>query len=233
MLTRQGKSLNMTAPDLYAALDLPRDASADEAHAAYRRAAKSAHPDAGGTPDAWALVSLAHDVLTDEGRRARYDETGVVDDPTDNRVAQALQVLNGCLDDLLTAHQGQSTVLATDVVAGLRTKLDERNHKLHTQIAQFDRAIEVNRWFLGRFRRADEAPNMLEGLIGGRIAEFERRKSLAEQSLAIIGDAKALLEGYVFRSDVRPQAPTVSEAGLMHMLNQMATNYFVRTPGGW
>lgn len=212
--------------DLYAALDLPRDATADDAHAAYRRAAKSAHPDAGGTPEEWALVSLAHDVLTNEARRARYDETGAVDEPADNRTAQALQMLNGCLDDLLTAHQGQRTILETDVVVGLRAKLDERAHKQHTQIVQFDRAIEVNRWFLGRFRRADEAPNMLEGLVGGRIAEFERRKSLAEQTLAIIEDAKKLLEGYVFRADpaAHSQAQmsnaTVVPSGLMAAMQQ-------------
>ncbi|MDA8087224.1 MAG: DnaJ domain-containing protein [Nitrospiraceae bacterium] len=42
----------MTTPDLYAALDIPRDADAAAVHAAYRRTAKTAHPDAGGSADA-------------------------------------------------------------------------------------------------------------------------------------------------------------------------------------
>ena len=87
--------------DLYAALDLSRDASQQEVRAAYRRASKRAHPDKGGTPKQWALVSLAKDVLGDERRRQKYDSTGRVDDESNgalesrpmNLVMEAIQVV--------------------------------------------------------------------------------------------------------------------------------------------
>ncbi len=57
---------------LYDLLGVPTDADAPTIHAAYRRAAKTTHPDQGGDRAAWDRLRLAHDVLTDEERRAAY-----------------------------------------------------------------------------------------------------------------------------------------------------------------
>ena len=62
--------------ELYDALGLNRDSPISEVRKAHRRAAKQAHPDAGGSPERFALVRLAADVLGDEKRRRQYDETG-------------------------------------------------------------------------------------------------------------------------------------------------------------
>jgi curved DNA-binding protein CbpA len=49
--------------DYHAILGLRRDAGADEIRAAYRTAAKRAHPDQGGSSEAFQLVRTAADVL--------------------------------------------------------------------------------------------------------------------------------------------------------------------------
>lgn len=66
--------------DLYQALGVNRGAPPEVIRRAYRRAAKTAHPDAGDVPEQWALVTLAHDTLTDKRKRKNYDETGSTDD---------------------------------------------------------------------------------------------------------------------------------------------------------
>ena len=60
-------------PDLYAVLGVPRTATTEELTAAYRRRARTTHPDAGGDALAFRAVSKAYDVLKDPGLRAGYD----------------------------------------------------------------------------------------------------------------------------------------------------------------
>lgn len=62
--------------DLYELLDVEPRASSDEITRAYRRQARSLHPDTsadGGTGDRFAALVAAYDVLRDPDRRAAYD----------------------------------------------------------------------------------------------------------------------------------------------------------------
>lgn len=68
--------------DHYETLGVARDATQDEIRAAYRRAAKDAHPDReGGSTEHMQAVNAAYDVLGDEARRKAYDEGGEADGP--------------------------------------------------------------------------------------------------------------------------------------------------------
>jgi DnaJ-class molecular chaperone len=74
---RGGEPTNQ--PDLYARLGVERTASRDQITAAYRRRVRELHPDAhqdsDGDAAALILVIEAYEVLSDAGRRRRYDET--------------------------------------------------------------------------------------------------------------------------------------------------------------
>jgi curved DNA-binding protein CbpA len=58
---------------LYDQLGVPPTASAEQIRSAYRRAARRAHPDAGGSPLAFDRLTAAYRVLADPGRRHSYD----------------------------------------------------------------------------------------------------------------------------------------------------------------
>src|SRR3954467_7738346 len=65
--------------DFYAALGVPRDADQDEIQRAYRRLARTYHPDVNkdpGAEDRFKEVSEAYDVLSDPEQRRRYDAFG-------------------------------------------------------------------------------------------------------------------------------------------------------------
>ena len=81
---------------LYDVLGVDAGASADEIKAAYWRRAKNAHPDTGGSAQEFGDVKLAHAVLSDPERRARYDRTGEVENQSltiSNRMRSGLLVL--------------------------------------------------------------------------------------------------------------------------------------------
>jgi len=62
--------------DPYETLGVDRGATESDVRGAYRRAAKKAHPDAGGTSDAFEALSQSLALLTDKKRREHYDRTG-------------------------------------------------------------------------------------------------------------------------------------------------------------
>jgi molecular chaperone DnaJ len=74
----------MSVSDPYAVLGVARDASADEIKSAYRRLARQFHPDVNpNNPEAeekFKEASQAYAVLSDADKRARYDQTGQVED---------------------------------------------------------------------------------------------------------------------------------------------------------
>ncbi|MHA7153678.1 J domain-containing protein [Arthrobacter sp. TMN-50] len=58
----------------YAVLGLSPDATAKQVKDAYRRAARSTHPDAGGNAELFHNVAVAYETLADPDRRRRYDQ---------------------------------------------------------------------------------------------------------------------------------------------------------------
>ncbi len=65
--------------DFYEVLGVDRDASEDEINRAFRRKAAQYHPDVSDEPDAeekFKRIQKAKDVLTDEEKRAAYDQMG-------------------------------------------------------------------------------------------------------------------------------------------------------------
>lgn len=69
-----------STPDYYQTLGVPRTASADEIKKAFRKLARTHHPDAGGDEAKFKEINEAYEVLSDEKKRDLYDQYGTANE---------------------------------------------------------------------------------------------------------------------------------------------------------
>ncbi len=65
-----------TTPDYYKILGVPRDADANTIKKAFRKLARTHHPDAGGDEAKFKEINEAYEVLSDDKKRQMYDQYG-------------------------------------------------------------------------------------------------------------------------------------------------------------
>ena len=70
-------------PSLYDRLGVSRGADSNEIKKAYRKMALVHHPDKGGNPEEFKHIQHAYDILSDDRRKAIYDQTGQEDSSSD------------------------------------------------------------------------------------------------------------------------------------------------------
>lgn len=112
--------MSTEAVDLYAVLGIAPDATAEEVHAAYRRAARRAHPDTGeGSAEEMAQVNRAWASLRDSASRAAYDRARQQPAPPDLAVDPAAGPVAGGGEGPGTMEDGPSRRVLGLLVLGL------------------------------------------------------------------------------------------------------------------
>ena len=93
-----------STPDYYKTLGVPRTASADDIKKAFRKLARTHHPDAGGDEAKFKEINEAYEVLGDEKKRALYDQYGTANE---NQIPRGWSGDQGfSVDDIFGGSQG-------------------------------------------------------------------------------------------------------------------------------
>lgn len=162
---------------LYETLGVARDASPAQVKAAFRRKAKSSHPDAGGDADAFQRLKDAYDVLADEGNRRHYDETG--ETPADRAASLAEEArFRTALGDLLVALISRAGAPEfTDILRETLETIGLQIGAIDRQMAELShlsaRVTEVMRRLHG-----PEPEDMVSGLLREKLTDIENKIKL-------------------------------------------------------
>jgi len=212
--------------DLYAALDIPRDADRAAIRKAYRRASKKAHPDGGGSPAQFALVKTAHDILTDDHRRAHYDQTGeFTEKEPDNELAETMKVVSIALDMVLNkaAQNGAlDYVFNSDVLKKMRDQIYEMQRDVKKQRGGVMDGIDINQRLLKQFRiKKSGGANLIEAMLTSRVATLRAQVESLDKQYGATERAFAFLADYEFQVE-RLSPEEERRAGTQIMMNAMS-----------
>lgn len=193
-------------PNPYDILGVSKDADIAAIRKAYRHAAKRAHPDGGGNEKRFELVKLAHDVLTDPQRRAKYDATGSLDPKEpDNALSDVLNIIMGAMDNAIrSCEQEGARPEQCDMIQRMTRAVNAgtREREQKRQVLR-DAEAKVQR-LQGRFRTKKSAVNFIEDMLARSLANIAPQIQQLDRFDIAAKAALAMLNDYTFRSDEAP-----------------------------
>lgn len=196
----------MTA-DHYEVLGLDRTATREDVRLAYRRLARTLHPDAGGGLEAFRALQEAHHHLSDPGRRAFYDALGVNQASEAHRETEAAELAFEHLTKALAADpevRGDLVKAAVQLARGALREIARNRDTVERDIKRFRKAA-------AKLRRRGVKRDRLRLMLEARIREREAHLRTAAPVLDLHLRAIAVLEDYEF--DVDPAAPAGGALG--------------------
>jgi len=184
---------------LYRELAVEPDATPAEIDKAYRQRARTAHPDAGGTAEAFHALSHAYAILSDPDRRKAYDETGFEGELTDDIVSRAMERIHALVASVLESDLPFETV---DLIAPIRDTLTKQKADIGAGIRKLERQAKRAEAMAARFRKRD---NIIRKVLERRAADTREQAEKTRREEAIFAKAIELLADYSF--DFEPPPP--------------------------
>jgi curved DNA-binding protein CbpA len=203
----------MKLTDPYAELSVPRDADPETVKAAYRKAAKQHHPDKGGDAEKFAAATLAHDVLMDEKRRKKFDETGKIDDsPVAGKEQRAQQLI---YDMVAHAIMGDVDPLGINLVSQMDQSLQKQIADIATKTAVLKRGLErakrLEKRFVKKGKKKDPE-NIFVTMLQRHKQQITEAMEMNETETEIRQMALDMVRLYTFNPEVAVNAFTVRYA---------------------
>lgn len=185
--------------DPYEVLGLGREATREDVAAAYKRAAKAAHPDAGGSDEKFHQVATAGAVLRDPERRAKYDETGDLGGQPDNEhsaaVGHVIEALDHIVGQWVGARGAVGDPTGGPMLERMRARIQSRLDDVRSTVATLTRGIDALVRVEKRLRHKKEgggpvlaAARAHRRTIESQRSDLEARVKSHEAALAMLAD---------------------------------------------
>lgn len=175
--------------DLYELLGVARDASREEISAAFRKKAKTAHPDNQDTGDEALMKALseAYDTLSDPESRAHYDATGTfgkdarawTEQINNELIALLSASIDACFDAGLESH-------TRNIINAARKMADMNLQRQNDLLKQEQRKKKVAERLLKRCK-GELLLNVIQSRIDGAASEINKAERTIKLIDAIVG----------------------------------------------
>lgn len=203
---------DMAVTDLYKILGVKQTAPRKDIHKAYRSKAKTAHPDRGGSVEAFNALVVAYSVLSDQERRTRYDETGEIDTPKpENFTGGAIEIIAEKLGLVIHAEHDLATMdIGALIERAIHDDIAVRKASLDHQKRAGERLTKLR----GRAKRKAEGDdNLVARVLDWHELAIKNHIKKNEDSIVHLERALELLKDYSFGDDLAATEPEeVTEA---------------------
>ena len=182
----------------YEILGVEKTADKAEIKRAYKRKAKKAHPDAGGSSAEMAELSKAQVILLDPARREKYDRTGDADAEPDNLTAAAVNNITSAMDGLL---RGERDI--ADYKLALLATFECKKAEISRAKTPIERAIKRAEKVKARWKRKKKATgdDIIARVLDHQIASHKGVIAKIDGDLRVIDRCIEILDGYTYTAD--------------------------------
>ncbi|WP_413709668.1 J domain-containing protein [Rhizobium sp. Rhizsp82] len=180
--------------DPYVMLGIDRDAGEQAIRSAWRKAAKTSHPDAGGDAEHFGKLQAAYDLLKDPVRRRVYDDTGYDPQLADPKDIEGVLMLEKLVNDIILDEREPGSF---DPVAAIRRKLSDDIVKNRFHILELERHRNRVRQHIDRLGRRPET-DVLGSMLRARSQSITDAIQKAQGQIEAIEHAYQMLEGYSY-----------------------------------
>lgn len=202
--------------NLYEALGVAKTATPDAIKAAYRKKAKKAHPDHGGKREDFERLSKARSILLHPDKRARYDETGIIDETVspDNEMAQAMNIVTNAVMNVLKNMASRGVDPATQKVlfnakAGIAGEIE----KAKKNAADLRLGVEMLARLSKRFSAKKGKENKIGPMLDAQARQQGEQAAAVEKQIRIWEMAVEIIDNHNFATEL----PTMIPGGIFQV----------------
>jgi curved DNA-binding protein CbpA len=209
----------MARKKLYDVLGIDEKAASGEIKRAYRRKAKKAHPDQGGTEEAFRELAQAYTTLINDDSRKFYDETGnIKDKPPENQEFNiAVQTIVNMFNQFIETHKQES--LQFDIIREIRLAINEVSSKQKQEINNIRAQMRTLSEIAERLSIENGGEDFLGNVLREQIRMREQQINHLEMLIRANEKAQEILRTFKFNPKItRVNMSTLSDASITFMM---------------
>jgi curved DNA-binding protein CbpA len=189
----------------YEVLGVDQAASPEVVRRAYRKRAKKAHPDGGGTAKAFDELRRSMIVLSDPARKEKYDRTGEVDsESVDNTLGQAISRI---VDVVIRAATKMANVGQVDLIKETRTYFLQEKVNFEDESKRIAKAAQAVRKVAERLGGKGRS-ELVKRAVEQHAQQMMEPVSRINEQIEVCKVALTILDACTFKRDMAPMTAT-------------------------
>jgi curved DNA-binding protein CbpA len=187
--------------DHYEELGVRKDAAPEEIKKVYRKRAKKVHPDNGGDPEEFKLISTAYAILSDPDKRKRYD-AGEDSEQINQAGSREQQVMTTVFNMFNTIIEQHEDLIHDNLFEIIRQSIREGQHNFKKGIKMNEVQIERYNTILKRIKKKDKSLLFIQ-LLYNKIRACETMIIQLEDNIQLGEEALELIKECEYETDER------------------------------
>jgi curved DNA-binding protein CbpA len=173
------------AVDLYAILQIHKEATQKEIQKAFHALSKRHHPDVGGDPQEFQRINSAYEVLCDPEKRKYYDKTGCIKQNENEIYAVVSSIISKNIDEFLSSLT--QSVFSLDFIGCIIKKLESEQREIENKRKIVRKNIQIVTKLIKKTSRKQTDSNYPPVVF----QFFEQKKTIFIENLRQLNEIKA------------------------------------------